>query len=379
MKFIIDRDIALRAVTSVKTVIEKRNSVPILGNVLIEADAYTVRFVGTDMDVRRVETASAEVASPGETTVPVDILAKLLKEIPKGTAIEFEMETEPREGLRVRAGRLSALLVTLSADDFPGLGALPARRQTLTLPADRLADAMARVSFAISTEETRYYLNGIAFECRVGNTLRLIATDGHRLAVMDVPGVPCQPSEELMILPRKTCDVLQKAIAKEGNAPIDLGIYGATAKQATRFIFRHGDGTTSSKMIDGTFPDYTRIVPVEPGDGVLEYVPTEMAAVVKRLTAITSDRCHSVKVAINGVATLSACDCDGGHVSETIDARISGQGVEIGFNGNYLIEAGAAFGKDAAVHLAHWGAPNPARLTSPDVPGLTVVQMPLRV
>lgn len=379
MKFTIERTAALAAVTSVKAVIERRNTTPILSNIMIEADADSVRFVGTDMDIRRVHRAPATVATPGETTVPVEILANLLKELPAGALVECETETEPREGLRVRCGRLSALLHTLPAADFPSLGDLPKIRQTLEIPADKLADAMARVSFAISTEDTRYYLNGIAFECRAGNMVRLIATDGNRMAAMDIPGIRCRESEDLMILPRKGCEVLLKSIAKAGADPVTIAIHGADPKQATRFVIRHGDVTTNVKLIDGVFPDYTRVIPSSDADGVFEYAADEMAAVVKRLTAISSERCRSVKLALNGAAVLSVCDYEGGDVSEMIDAGLTGKGVEIGFNGSYLIEAGAAFGKTAAVRMAYWDNASPVRMTAAEVAGLVVVQMPMRV
>lgn len=368
MKFIIERNAATTAVANVKAYIEKRNTCVILGNILIEADGAAVRFTGTDMDAFRTEAIAGEVSDPGAVTVPADALAKLLKEIVAGTLVECETE---EDRLRIRAGRLSASLITLPAEDFPKAPALGAVVRAVTLPAGTLAEALRRVSFAISTEETRYYLNGIAFEFQAG-ALRLVATDCHRMAVADLPGIACKAKADyLPIMTRKVAAILAKSL--KGKGPVTLTAHGA----GPVFAIVDEHGTTIAKSIDGTFPDYTRVMPAGTFDGTLEYLATDAAAAIRRLKAVTSQ--PSVAIAINGAVTLRMRDPDTGEIEETIDGHHTGRDILIGVNANYLVEAAAAFGKDAAIKIGYYAPGDPFLMTSPDAPGLQVVQMPMRV
>jgi DNA polymerase-3 subunit beta len=255
MKLTIERAALLKALAHVQSVVERRNTIPILSNVLITAQKGRLSLAATDMDLAITEQVEASAAKAGSTTAPAHTLYEIVRKLPDGAQVELETASDDNS-LVVRAGRSRFTLQCLPPADFPAMaeGDLPHRFQ---LPATDLKGIIDRTRFAISNEETRYYLNGIYFHAAsAGGTavLRGVATDGHRLARVEVP-LPKGASEiPGVIVPRKTVGEVRKLLDEsDGSVEVELS--------DTRIRFASGGVTLVSKLIDGTFPDYERVIP----------------------------------------------------------------------------------------------------------------------
>jgi DNA polymerase-3 subunit beta len=250
MRVTIERSAFLKALNHVQSVVERRNTIPILSNVLVRAMSGAVKLTATDLDVEIIEEAPAEVTQEGAATVPAHMLYDIVRKLPDGAQLELDQGPD-RGRVTIVSGRSRFALQALPPEDFPDLAAgEPANR--FALPAASLKLLIDKTRFAISTEETRYYLNGIYLH-EVADTLRAVATDGHRLARAQVPlpeGAKGMPG---VIVPRKTVLELAKLIeAEEGEIAVAL----SPAK--VRFSFN--GLVLTSKLIDGTFPDYERVI-----------------------------------------------------------------------------------------------------------------------
>ncbi|MDH5798926.1 MAG: DNA polymerase III subunit beta, partial [Paracoccaceae bacterium] len=300
MKFTIERASLLKTLSHVQSVVERRNTIPILSNVKLDAASGRVGLNATDMDLDIVDQAPANVSEPGATTAPAHTLYDIVRKLPEGAEVELATD-KGGDKLVLKSGRSRFQLSTLPTDEFPVMsgGDLP---NSFTLGAGDLRSLIDRTRFAISTEETRYYLNGIylhAADGASGKVLRAVATDGHRLASVEVA---CPKGAEKMpgvIVPRKTVGELRKLIEDSGD---DIAISLSDAK--IQFAF---DGATlTSKLIDGTFPDYERVIP-EGNDKDLEVDCKAFADAVDRVSAISSEKSRAVKLKLEkGVIELSA-------------------------------------------------------------------------
>src|SRR5664279_4355975 len=255
MKVTVERAQLLKSLGHVHRVVERRNTIPILGNVLIRAENAKLSLKATDLDLEVTETLAAEVGTAGSTTVPAHMFYDIVRKLPDGSQIVLEADGD-RSVMAIRAGRSRFTLQTLPESDFPDLAAgdVP---HSFKLAASDMKRLIDRTQFAISTEETRYYLNGIylhtAGTAKAG-TLRAVATDGHRLAQVELPlpeGAAGMPG---IIVPRKTVGEVQRLIETgEGEVAIELS--------AGKIRFSIGDVVLTSKLIDGTFPDYASVIP----------------------------------------------------------------------------------------------------------------------
>ncbi|MDQ6882460.1 MAG: DNA polymerase III subunit beta, partial [Pseudomonadota bacterium] len=314
MKFKAERATLMKALAHIQSVAEKRNTIPILANALIVAKGGTLSFTATDMEIAIVEEIAASVSRDGATTAPAATLYEIVRKLPEAAELEFEMAGEGAQ-LTLRAGRYSTSLVTLPTDDFPSMtaGQLPHRFQLSGLALRGLID---RTRFAISTEETRYYLNGIYLHAAEGEggvqVLRAVATDGHRLARVEEPipdGAAGMPG---VIIPRKTVAELRKLLDEE-SGEVEVGL------SDTRIQFKAGPITLTSKLIDGTFPEYERVIPRD-NDKVLRVGKKDFSDAVARVAAISSERSRPVKMALDrDVLTLSAASPEQGTASEELD------------------------------------------------------------
>ena len=257
MKFSVDRAVLLKALTHVQSVVERRNTIPILANVMIEAGSGgTLKLTATDMEIAVVEDiAGVTVARAGRTTAPAATLYEIIRNLPEGARVEFDHGGGDGP-LALRSGRFNTSLAVLAVDDFPSMteGRMPVQ---FSIKAGVLRDLIDRTRFAISTEETRYYLNGIyihATESEGQPVLRAVATDGHRLARVEEPlpeGAKAMPG---VIIPRKTVNEIRK-LAEETQDEIVVRL------SDTKVQFALGTVTLTSKLIDGTFPEYERVIP----------------------------------------------------------------------------------------------------------------------
>ena len=374
MKFKADRATLMKALAHIQSVAEKRNTIPILANVKIEASDGKLHFTATDMEIAVVEDLAASVGREGRTTAPAATLYEIVRKLPDTAELEFETIGESGQ-LRLRAGKYSTSLVTLPVDDFPEMsaGQLPYR---FRIPSVTLRGLIDRTRFAISTEETRYYLNGIflhAADGAVGRVLRAVATDGHRLARVEEPAPEGADGMPGVIVPRKTIAELRKLLDEE-SGDIEVGL------SDTRIQFKVGTVTLTSKLIDGTFPEYERVIPRD-NDKVLRVGKKDFSDAVARVAAISSERSRPVKMTIaQDLLTLSAASPEQGTASEELDAdrvKYGSDPIEIGFQARYLNDITDQIESQVEFHFSDGAAPTIVR--DADNGSALYVLMPMRV
>jgi DNA polymerase-3 subunit beta len=370
MKATIERATLLKSLGHVQSVVERRNTIPILSNVLIEAaEGGGLRLMATDLDLQIVETVEANVTQPGSTTVSAHTLFDIARKLPEGSQVELNAA----EGkMQVNAGRARFNLSTLPRDDFPVIaeGDLPTRFE---LPAATLRQIIDKTRFAISTEETRYYLNGIFFHVsdEAQPVLKAAATDGHRLARVTVPRPTGAEGMPDVIIPRKCVAELRKLLDElEGTVQISLS--------ETKVRFGLGSAILTSKLIDGTFPDYSRVIPTA-NDKLLRIDPRSFEEGVDRVATIASEKTRAVKMALDrDRVTLSVTSPENGTAAEEVPGDYSADGLEIGFNARYLLDIlGQIEGDQVEMHLADAAAPT--LLRENDKAAALYVLMPMRV
>ena len=372
MKLTIERAALLKTLAHVQSVVERRNTIPILSNVLIDAGDGELSLTATDMDLTIVETVAAEVATAGATTAPAHTLYDIVRKLPEGAQVEINSSGDGAQ-LTVKAGRSVFTLATLPKGDFPTLGAVDLPHEFRLANAE-LRNLVDRTRFAISTEETRYYLNGIyvhATESGGVACLRAVATDGHRLARFEMPLPEGASGVPGVIVPRKAVAELRKLI-EESEDPISVSL----SDTQVRFAF---DSTVlTSKLIDGTFPDYERVIP-EGNDKVVEVDCRIFAQAVDRVSTISTEKSRSVKLGLKaGALTLSANSPDAGTATEELEVSYGNDPMEIGFNSRYLLDITQQIeGNGAKLTLADAASPTIIQDAS-DTSALYVL-MPMRV
>ena len=371
MKLTIERAALLKSLGHVQSVVERRNTIPILSNVKLEAGDGAVRLNATDMDLDIVEEAVADVATPGATTVPAHTLYDIVRKLPDGAQVNIDGGGGGQ--VILNAGRSRFTLASLSIDEFPVLsgGELP---HQFTVTAAELRGLIDRTRFAISTEETRYYLNGIYLHeaDRDGTALlRAVATDGHRLASVEIPlpaGAKGMPG---VIVPRKAVAELRKLIDESGDEV-------AVSLSESKIRFAFDDAVLTSKLIDGTFPDYQRVIP-EGNDKVMEVDCGVFAEAVDRVSAISSEKSRAIKLSLDGgTLVLSASSPEHGSATEELEVAYDGDLLEIGFNSAYLLDVTRQIeGETARFTMADSASPTVMQETD-DASALYVL-MPMRV
>ena len=372
MKLTIDRGALLKALAHVQSVVERRNTIPILANVLIEAQKGKLSLTATDMDLAIVESVPAEVAKTGKTTVQAHTLYDIVRKLAEGSQIGIESIADKGQ-VALKSGRSSFALAALPADDFPQMAGSDLPHE-FELDASLLKGLIDKTRFAISTEETRYYLNGIYLHATQSNgipVLRAVATDGHRLARVETPLPAGADKIPGVILPRKAVIELHKLIGETSG-----GVKVALSETRVRFGFE--DVVLTSKLIDGTFPDYERVIPAG-NDKVMDVTRAEFAAAVDRVATISTDKSRAVKLALaKNQLTLTASSADSGAAEEEIEAKYTGPAIEIGFNARYLLDIAEQIqGEGARFKMAD--AASPTLVEDPADSTALYVLMPMRV
>ena len=370
MKATIERATLLKSLSHVQSVVERRNTIPILSNVLIEAAADgAIKLMATDLDLQIVESVSAQVEQPGATTISAHTLFDIARKLPEGAQVLLHAA----EGkMLIQAGRARFNLSTLPRDDFPVIaeGDLPTRFE---LPAETLKQIIDKTRFAISTEETRYYLNGIYLHVAEEGqpVLRAAATDGHRLARVTVPRPDGADGMPGIIVPRKCIGELRKLL-DEVDGSVEIALSGSKIR------FGLGSAILTSKLIDGTFPDYSRVIPTA-NDKLLKIDPRSFEEGVDRVATIATEKTRAVKMALDrDRITLSVTSPENGTAAEEVPGEYVAAPFEIGFNSRYLMDIlGQIDGDVVEVHLADAAAPTLIR-ENDKAPALYVL-MPMRV
>ena len=372
MKVTVERAELLKSLGHVHRVVERRNTIPILANVLVKADRGKLSLKATDLDLEVTDSIAAEVSPGGSTTVPAHMFYEIVRKLPEGAQIVLEGSGD-RAVLSLRAGRSRFTLQTLPESDFPDLAA-GEMSHSFKLAAADLKRLIDKTQFAISTEETRYYLNGIYLHTAgtaKSGMLRAVATDGHRLAQVELPlpqGAAGMPG---IIVPRKTVGEVQRLVETgEGDVAVELS--------AGKIRFTIGNVVLTSKLIDGTFPDYARVIPVN-NDKSLVVDKKDFEAAVDRVSTVSSERGRAVKLSITGGRlVLSVTNPDSGSATEEIEVEYDADPLDIGFNSRYLLDIAAQIeGEVAVLKLADPGSPT--LIQDKDAKGALYVLMPMRV
>jgi len=372
MKVTVERAELLKSLSHVHRVVERRNTIPILANVLVRAERSKLAFKATDLDLEVIETINAEVAPAGVTTVPAHMFYEIVRKLPEGTQIVLEASGD-RAVLTIRAGRSRFTLQTLPESDFPDIAAGEMTHK-FTLAAADLKRLVEKTQFAISTEETRYYLNGIYLHTAGAGKnvmLRAVATDGHRLAQVELAAPAGAEGMPGIIIPRKTVNEVQRLIEDaDGEITVELS--------QAKIRFTLADVVLTSKLIDGTFPDYGRVIPLG-NDKLLEVEKKEFEQAVDRVSTIASERGRAVKLSLaGGRLVLSVTNPDSGSATEELEVVYEADPIDIGFNSRYLLDIAAQIeGETALLKLADPGSPT--LIQDKDAKGALYVLMPMRV
>lgn len=369
MRVTIERGTFLKSLNHVQSVVERRNTIPILSNVLLQAAEGGLKLNATDLDIEIVEHTSADVGQAGSTTVPAHMLYDIVRKLPDGA--QLQLEQGPDEGrLAIVAGRSRFSLQALPPQDFPDLASGEATH-SFSMPSADLKLMIEKTRFAISTEETRYYLNGIYLHTLDTGTMRAVATDGHRLARVELPAPDGSAGMPGVIVPRKTVLELAKLIEDEdGDVAISLS--------ASKIRFDLNGLVLTSKLIDGTFPDYERVIPTG-NDKALEVDTRVFAQAVDRVSTISSEKGRAVKLNIaTDRLTLTVNNPDSGSAEEEIAASYASDPIDVGFNSRYLLDIAGQFKGDTATFmLSDSGSPTILRDAADD--RVLYVLMPMRV
>ncbi|HMQ40490.1 MAG TPA: DNA polymerase III subunit beta [Paracoccus sp. (in: a-proteobacteria)] len=372
MKFSIERADLVKAVAQAGSVVERRHTIPILANVQIEATPDGVSFRATDLDTEVVDKTAAHVERPGATTVSAQMLNEIARKLPDGSLVTIAVDGA-NDRLTVQAGRSNFTLATLPTEDFPVM-ANAEYTANFAAPAPVLRRLFDKSKFAISNEETRYYLNGVYMhvaDSEEGRALRCVATDGHRLARIDATLPEGAAEMPGVIVPRKTVAELRKLL-EDDEAQIAVSVSETKVRFATPTI------TLTSKVIDGTFPDYTRVIPAG-NSRKLEVDAKDFARAVDRVATVSSERSRAVKLALElDRLVLSVNAPDAGTADEELAVAYGDDPLEIGFNAKYLQEIAAQIDRENAVFMFN-GSGDAALIREGTDPSAVYVVMPMRV
>jgi DNA polymerase-3 subunit beta len=372
MKLSIERATLLKAVSHAQSVVERRNTIPILANVLIEAEGSEVRFRATDLDIEVVDKVEAMVERAGSTTVSATTLHEIIRKLPDGAQIMLSDDGASGR-LTVEAGRSNFSLATLPKEDFPVM-ASSEYTANFSARADVLRRLFDKSKFAISTEETRYYLNGVYMhiaDADGGRVLRCVATDGHRLARIDADLPEAAGDMPGVIVPRKTVGELRKLLDDD-----EMQI--AVSVSETKVRFATPEITLTSKVIDGTFPDYTRVIP-QGNTRKMEVDAQEFARAVDRVATVSSERSRAVKLQLDEDRLILSVNApDSGAAEEELAVAYGDERLEIGFNAKYLLEIASQVDRENAVFMFN-SSGDPTLMREGNDTSAIYVVMPMRV
>ncbi len=331
MKITLERAALLKGLAHVQSVVERRNTIPILANVLIRAEGDSVSFVATDMEIEVNEVIAAEVLKPGALTVPAHTMYEIVRKLPEGAQVELSVSSSGQAV--VASGRSQFKLGCLPVEDFPKMPEGDYKHK-FELDAAALKVLIDRTRFAMSTEETRYYLNGIYLHTTKADkvdVLRAVATDGHRLARVEMAAPQGGKNVSGIIVPRKTVGEIRK-ILEETTGAVEISL----SESKVRFAF---DAiVVTSKLIDGTFPDYERVIPAN-NTKIMDANVRALGAAVDRVATISSEKSKGVRLSLTeGQMVLSANAPEAGSASEELEVSYEGAPLEIGFNARYLLD-----------------------------------------
>jgi len=364
MEVVIDRDAFLKGLQMVQNIVEPRQTLPILANVLLEAAGDTVRLTATDLEVGARVSVPAKVGAKGAITVSARKLAEIVKELP---AAAVALKVAENVTVTLRCGGATYRMVGLAPDDFPPV--VPASPQSwVTIEAKVLREMLTQTSFAVSHDETRYALNGVLFAFQ-GKDVRMVATDGHRLALSN-RSLGQGVASATGIVPRKAVTEIMRVIGS--GEEVQLAI------TENQFVLQMPNFVMTARLIEGQFPNYEAVIP-KAHPGRLTTARSGLSAALRRVSVMAEERNKPVKLALSPASLkVSASSQELGEAEEILDVDYAGEEMVIGFNSRYLLEAMAALEKDQVV-LEIKDAQSPGVIKSVDGEGYCCVIMPMRI
>jgi len=369
LDFTIDKSQLLKALGHVQSVVERRNTIAILSNVKIEAFSGQISLTATDMDIAITERVDADIAQEGALTVAAHTLYEIVRKLPDGSQVSIKGDADQTSNLEIHSGSCNFSLACLPVADFPVMskGDMPFE---FSLTAAELSALIDKPRFAISTEETRYYLNGIYLHS-TDNMLCAVATDGHRLAKIEIEAPEGASGISGVIVPRKTVVELKKLL-DEAEDDVEISL------SDTKICFVCSNAVLLSKLIDGTFPDYNKVIP-QANDKSLVVDSATLTKAVDRVSTISSDKTKAIKLLVSpGKVTLSATSDDNGAANEEIEATYNSDNVEVGFNSRYVLDMMSVIEGDEAEFVFADGSAPVLVKDSADSSSLYVI-MPMRI
>ncbi len=366
MRFILPREALLKPLQQVVGVVERRQTLPVLSNLLVQVSGETVTFTGTDLEVEMVASASAEDPRDGEVTIPARKLFDICRALPDGARVKLE---QTGDRVSISAGRSRFTLATLPATEFPVVENIDVVER-VSLPEAVLKDLIGRTSFAMAHQDVRYYLNGLLLDLR-DKTLRCVATDGHRLALAETTLETEIAARRQIIIPRKGVLELQGLFeAGEGLVELELG--------RNHVRVRRGSVTFTSKLIDGRFPDYEAVIPIG-ADKDIQVGREELRFALQRAAILSNEKYRGVKLEVNpNRLRIVAHNPEQEEAVEELEVATSVSDLSVGFNVNYLMDALAALTGDEVV-LSLRDAQSSCLLRKVGSDDIRHVVMPLRL
>jgi len=365
MKLTATREDILAPLQSVIGVVERRQTMPVLANVLVAAHDGRLSVTGTDLEVELVATSQVSVQQAGDITVPGRKLLDIFRSLPEKTSVALSTEGER---VSLRAGRSRFTLSSLPASEFPLVDEINAQ-QTLTVAQGEFRRLIDKTHFSMAQQDVRYYLNGLLLETD-GKTLRAVATDGHRLALCEIELTGKAKTSQQVIVPRKGVLELQRILGTEGNIELAVGTNHVRAQI--------GDIRFTSKLIDGRFPEYGRVIPANPSKTVeAEREPLKLA--LQRTAILSNEKYRGIRLTARpGLLTLQAHNPEQEEAEDQIEVNYKGEEVEIGFNVNYLLDALGAIESDK-VEIGLTDSNSSCLIHAPGTTHTKYVVMPMRL
>ena len=371
MKLTIDKNTLFKSLSHVQSIVEKKNTLPILSNILIEAKENSLILSATDMDISITEKLNCNIIESGSTTVSAHTFYDIIRKL--SDASEIEIICNDGKLISLRSGKSKFSLGCISKEDFPIIE-IDNLETEITIDSQKLLKLIEKTRFAISNEETRYFLNGIYFHKKNNDKkdlLSLVATDGHRLAKIDFEFKENSKEIPGVIVPKKTVNELYKLLLDcDGQIKISL--------DSNKIIFYIKDSILISKLIDGSFPDYRRVIPND-NNNILKINRQNFSFAVDRVSTITSDKSPVIKFKLfKNLMNMSSVNSENGTATEDIITEYSGQEIEIGFNSKYILEMINNL-DDEIIILSFKDSSSPVIATEESNPNLIYVLMPMRV
>ncbi|MFT3755526.1 MAG: DNA polymerase III subunit beta [Pseudoxanthomonas sp.] len=337
MRFSLQREAFLKPLAQVVNVVERRQTLPILANFLVQVNNGQLSLTGTDLEVEMISRVSVEDAQDGETTIPARKLFEIVRALPDGSKVTV---SQAGDKVTVQAGRSRFTLATLSANDFPSIDEVEATER-VSVPEAALKELIERTAFAMAQQDVRYYLNGLLFDLR-DKTLRCVATDGHRLALCESVLDDNVGTKRQIIVPRKGVTELQRLL-EGGDRALELEVGRAHIR------VKRDDVSFTSKLIDGRFPDYEAVIPIG-ADREVKLDREALRAALQRAAILSNEKYRGVRVEVSpNLLKISAHNPEQEEAQEEVEADTKVDDLAIGFNVNYLLDALSALKEEFVV------------------------------